>query len=238
MRGESGSVKTDTKAARPEGLTRDLIVATAVGFADAKGFQSLSMRTLADELGTAPMSLYRHVKNKEDLLDAMVDVVFGEIDVASSQPNWKAEMRQRAIETRAALSRHRWANGLMESRTKPGPANSRYHNAFMGCLREAGFPFRQAVHAYNAVQSYTYGFCLQEMHLGFETPEESVEVAAATLGDQADEYPYIAEVAAEFAKSGGYDYDEEFEIALDLILDAIEQFKHQGSNRKTGTRDG
>jgi len=218
-------VKTDTKAARAEGLSRERIVAAAVEVAAAEGLEALSMRTLADQLGAAPMSLYRHVANKEDLLDAMIDFVFGEIDVPTGQPDWKAEMRQRAIETRAALSRHRWANGLMESRTDPGPANSRYHNAFMGCLREAGFPFRQAVHAYNAVQSYTYGFCLQEMHLGFETPEESVELAATTLGDHAEEYPYIAEVAAEFAKSGGYDYDEEFEIALDLILDAIENFK-------------
>ena len=206
-------------------LSRERIVRAALALADAGGFDSLSMRTLADELGTAPMSLYRHVANKEDLLDAMIDVVFGEIDVPSGESNWKAEMRQRAIETRAALSRHRWANGLMESRTNPGTANSRYHNAFMGCLREAGFPFRQAVHAYNAVQSYTYGFCLQELHLGFETAEESVEMAAATLGDHAEEYPYIAEVAAEFAKAGGYDFDEEFEVALDLILDAIEKLK-------------
>lgn len=224
-------MKTDTKAARADALTRDRIVAAAVELADAGGLDALSMRTLADGLGAAPMSLYRHVANKEDLLDAMIDVVFGEIDVDSGQSDWKAEMRQRAIETRAALSRHRWANGLMESRTTPGPANARYHNAFMGCLREAGFPFRQAVHAYNAVQSYTYGFCLQEMHLGFETPEESVELAATTLGEHAEEYPYIAEVAAEFAASGGYDYDEEFAIALDLILDAIEVFR-DGSRRR------
>jgi AcrR family transcriptional regulator len=219
------SVKTDTKTTRPQGLTRDRIVAAAVEVADAGGFAAFSMRSLAEKLATAPMSLYRHVAHKEDLLDAMVDVVFAEAEVPTGQQEWKAEMRARAVATRAALSRHRWANGLMESRTSPGPANARYHNAFMGCLREAGFPFRQAVHAYNAVQSYTYGFCLQEMHLGFETAEESVELAAETLGDHAEEYPYIAEVAAEFAKSGGYDYDEEFEIALDLILDAIEKFK-------------
>ena len=225
MRDESGPVKTDTKAARPEGLTRDRIVAAALDLADAGGFQALSMRTLADQLDTAPMSLYRHVANKEDLLDAMIDVVFAEAEVPSGQKDWKSEMRERAMSTRAALSRHGWANGLMETRTRPGPANSRYHNAFMGCLREAGFPFREAVHAYNAVQSYTYGFCLQEMQLEFETPEEATDLAAETLGDHAEEYPYIAEVAAEFAKSGGYDYDEEFEIALDLILDAIEKFK-------------
>lgn len=231
-------MKTDTKAARKEGLTRDRIVAAAVKLADTEGFEALSMRALADELGTAPMSLYRHVANKEDLLDEMIDVVFGEIDVPSGQSDWKAEMRQRAIGTRAALSRHRWANGLMESRSNPGPANSRYHNDFMGCLREAGFPFRQAVHAYNAVQSYTYGFALQEMYLGFETPEESVDVARVTIEEHAAEYPYLAEVLAEFSSSGGYDYDYEFEIALDLVLDSVEQLKEQAPGRKRGKRGG
>ena len=196
------------------------------------------MRKLAEELDAAPMALYRHVANKEDLLDGMIDVVFGEIDVPPGQENWKAEMRERAIETRAALSRHRWANGLMESRTNPGPANARYHNDFMGCLRAAGFPFRQAVHAYNAVQSYTYGFALQEKYLSFETAEESVDVARATIEDHAAEYPYLAEVLAEFTSSGGYDYDYEFEIALDLILDAVEELKDPPPNRKRGARGG
>ncbi len=206
-------------------LRRERIVEVALAIADAGGFESLTMRKLAEELDTAPMSLYRHVANKEELLDGMIDVVFGEMEVPSGRSDWKAEMRERALETRAALSRHRWANGLMESRTNPGPANSRYHNAFMGCLREAGFPFRQAVHAYNAVQSYTYGFALQEKYLSFETAEESVEVARTTIEDHAAEYPYLAEVLAEFTSSGGYDYNEEFEIALDLILDAVEQLK-------------
>lgn len=206
-------------------LSREKIVEAAVSLADEIGFESWSMRKLAEHLGAAPMALYRHVTSKEDLLDGMIDVVFREIDVPSGQSDWKAEMRQRASETRAALSRHRWANGLMESRTNPGPANARYHDAYMGCLREAGFPFREAVHAYNAVQSYTYGFALQEKHLSFETAEESVDVARATIEDHAAEYPYLAEVLAEFTRSGGYDYDEEFEIALDLILDSIERLK-------------
>ncbi len=167
----------------------------------------------------------------------MIDVVIGEIDVPSGQADWKGEVRQRAVETRAALSRHRWANGLMESRTNPGPANAAYHNAFIGCLREAGFPFRQAVHAYNAVQSYTYGFALQEKYLSFDTAEESVEVARTTIEGHAAEYPYLAEVLSEFTSSGGYDYDEEFEIALDLILDSVEQLKDQGSKRKRGKRN-
>ncbi|MGH2754379.1 MAG: TetR/AcrR family transcriptional regulator [Actinomycetota bacterium] len=219
------------KRPNSQGLSKDRIVEAAVALADEIGFESCSMRKLAEELDAAPMALYRHVASKEDLLDGMIDVVFAEIDVPSGQSDWKAELRQRAIETRAALFRHRWANGLMESRTKPGPANAAYHNVFMGCLREAGFPFRQAVHAYNAVQSYTYGFALQEKYLSFETAEESVDVARMTIEEHAAQYPYLAEVVEEFTRSGGYDYDEEFEIALDLILDSIEQFKDPGPNR-------
>jgi AcrR family transcriptional regulator len=219
-------------------LSRERIVQTAVALADEIGFEACSMRRLAEEVDAAPMALYRHVANKDDLLDGMIDVVFNEIDVPSGQSDWKAEMRRRAIETRAALSRHRWANGLMESRSNPGPANAAYHNAFMGCLREAGFPFRQAVHAYNAVQSYTYGFALQEKYLTFETAEESVDVARTTIGDHAAEYPYLAEVLAEFTATGGYDYDEEFEIALDLILDSVEQLKDPAPKRKQSKRGG
>ena len=226
--------------ARRAPLSRERIVQVAVSLADEMGFEALSMRKLADELRAAPMALYRHVTSKEDLLDGMIDAVFAEIDVPSGQEEWKAEMRRRAIETRAALSRHRWANGLMESRTNPGPANARYHNAYIGCLREAGFPFRQAVHAYNAVQSYTYGFALQEKHLSFDTTEESVEVARTTIAGYAAEYPYLAEVVSEFTSSGGYDYDFEFEIALDLILDSIERLKEKrfrrGPSRKPVTR--
>jgi AcrR family transcriptional regulator len=213
---------------QPVPLSRDRVLQAAMALADRAGFESLSMRKLAVELDAAPMALYRHVANKEDLLDGMIDIVFSEIDVPSSRSDWKAEMRQRAVATREALSRHRWANGLMESRTSPGPANLRYHNAFMGCLRKAGFPFRKAVHAYNAVQSYTYGFALQEKYLSFETPEESAELARTTVGDHAAEYPYLAEVVLEFSKSG-YDYTEEFEFSLDLILSAIEQLRHNGS---------
>lgn len=219
-------------------LNRERIVQAAVTLADQIGFESCSIRKIAEELDAAPMALYRHVVSKDDLLDGMIDVVFAEIDMPSGQSDWKAEVRQRAIETRAALNRHRWANGLMESRTNPGPANAAYHNAFMGCLREAGFPFRQAVHAYNAVQSYTYGFALQEKHLAFETAEESVDVAKMTIEEHAAEYPYLAEVVAEFASSGGYDYDEEFEIALDLILDSIERLKKKVSKSKRGEQRG
>lgn len=213
-----------TKIAPRVPLTRERIVEAAVALADAGGFESFSMRNLAEALGAAPMALYRHVANKERLLDDMVDVVFGEMYPPAIRGDWKTELRERGISARAALHRHTWAIGLMETRMNPGPASAVHHNATMGCLREAGFPFREAVHAYNLLDSYTYGFALQEKTIPFETPEESAEMAKTTVGQRGEEYPYLAEVVVELGKRG-YDYTEEFNFGLDFILDGLERFK-------------
>jgi AcrR family transcriptional regulator len=180
------------------------------------------MRNLADELGAAPMALYRHVANKEDLLDGMVDVVFGEMYPPAIGDDWKTELRERGISARVTLQRHPWAVGLMETRMHPGPASAVHHNATMGCLREAGFPFRDAVHVYSLLDSYTYGFALQEQTIPFETPEQSAEMAKTTVGERGAEYPYLAEVVVELGKRG-YDYAEEFEFGLEFILDGLER---------------
>ena len=205
-------------------LSRERIVTTAVALADAGGFQSLSMRNIAEDLGAGTMALYRYVANKEDLLDDMVDVVFAQMYPPAVGGNWRRELRERGISARAALQRHPWAVGLMESRMRPGPASAVHHNATMGCLREAGFPFREAVHAYNLLDAYTYGFALQEQTIPFETPEESGEMATMTVGEHGGEYPYLAEVAVELGKRG-YDYTEEFEFGLDFIVDGLERYR-------------
>ena len=214
-----------TGTAEKAPLGKDRIVRAAVALADADGFESLSMRNLAQELRAAPMSLYRHFANKEELLDGMIDIVFSEIYSPAVGGAWNSELRKRGVSTRDALRRHRWAVGLMETRMNPGPASAGHHNAMLGCLREAGFPFRDAVHAYNVLDAYTYGFALQEKTLPFETPEESAEMAKITVGERGSEYPYLAEVVKEFATSGGYDYSEEFEFGLDFILDGLERLK-------------
>ena len=214
-------------------LTRERIVAAAVALADAGGFSSLSMRRLAEELDAGTMALYRHVANKEDLLDGMVDVVFGEMYVPEVGGRWKQELRERGTSARAALQRHPWAVGLMETRMHPGPASAAHHDATMGCLREGGFPFRDAVHAYSVLDSYTYGFALQEQTIPFETPDESADMAQVTVGDQGDAYPYLAEVVVELGKRG-YDYTEEFGFGLDLILDGLERFRRTIRSGRSG----
>jgi AcrR family transcriptional regulator len=221
--------------ARKAPLSKSRIVQAAVALADAGGFESFSMRRLALELDAAPMSLYRHLANKDELLDGMIDVVFSEMYSPAIGGAWKPELRRRGMAAREALRRHPWAVGLMETRITPGPASAEHHNAMMGCLREGGFPFRDAVHAYNVLDTYTYGFALQEKTIPFETPEQSVEMAEITVGERGSEYPYLAEVVREFATSGGYDYAEEFEFGLDLILDGLERFKR---TLRVGRRSG
>src|SRR5271170_2223668 len=156
---------TKRKVATRKPLSGARVLQSAVALADEGGLGAFSMRALAQQLGVVPMALYKHVANKEDLLDGMVDIVFGEIELPSLDLDWRSAMRNRAMSTRDALKRHGWAIGLMESR-HPGPANLRNHNAVMGCLREAGFSFEMALHAYSVQDAYIYGFALQERDTG------------------------------------------------------------------------
>src|SRR2546422_3362028 len=172
---------TDPPAEPRTPLSRERVLRAAVALADESGIDSLTMRKLGDALGVEAMSLYNHVANKDDLLDGMVDLVFAEIAPPPRGAGWKAAMRQRAIAAREVLARHPWAIGLMESRRRPGPATLRHHDAVIGCLREAGFSVAMAAHAYSVLDSYVYGFALQQASLPFETPEEVVAVAESIM---------------------------------------------------------
>ncbi|MGI8519280.1 MAG: TetR/AcrR family transcriptional regulator [Actinomycetota bacterium] len=217
-------LQTGPKAEPRIPLSRERVLRAAIAFADAKGIESLSMRKLGQELGVEAMSLYKHVANKDDMLDGMVDVVFSEFDLPSDGVNWREAMRLRATSARQALSRHPWAIGLTESRMKPGPANLRHHDSVIGCLREAGFSIEMAIHAYSALDSYIYGFALQEKSLPFDTSDQVGEVAEIILSQfPANEYPYLAESVVEYITKSGWEYSDEFQFGLDLILDGLEK---------------
>jgi AcrR family transcriptional regulator len=211
-------------ARRRPALTRERVLRAAIGLAVRAGIESLSMRNLGQRLGVEAMSLYNHVRNKEDMLDGMVDVVFSEIDLPPSGPDWRTAMRKRAISLHQVLLRHPWANGLMESRKNPGPANLRHHDAVLASLRKAGFSVEAAAHVYSVLDGYIYGFTLTETTLPFRKPGEVAEVAANIMeGFRAGEFPYLAEMAIDRAMKPGYSYGAEFEYGLDLILDGIER---------------
>ncbi len=216
---------TKQRIATQKPLSSARVLQAAVALADDAGLEAFSMRGLAQALGVVPMALYKHVANREELLDGMVDIVFSEIELPAEDLDWRSAMRRRAISTHEALQRHGWAIGMMESR-HPGPANLRNHNAVMGCLRKAGFPFEMAIHAYSIQDAYVYGFALQERDTGFETPDGAGEAArrrARTIG-ALESYPYLVEIATKLPVSG-YDNAVEFAWGLDLILDGLDRLR-------------
>jgi AcrR family transcriptional regulator len=210
-----------SKKNRPP-LSRDKVLRTALALADEHGIEALTMRKLGQALGVEAMSLYNHVANKDQLLDGMVDLVFSEIGLPSGDDDWKTAMRRRAISARTALAAHRWAIGLMESRTSPGAATLRHHDAVLGCLRAAGFTIGMAAHAFSLLDSYIYGFALQEAGLPFDHADETADVTEMILAHMpAGEYPHLTEMAVEHVMQPGYAYGDEFEYGLDLILDGL-----------------
>ena len=205
-------------------LTRERVLRAAVRLADAGGLEAVSMRKLGQVLRVEAMSLYKHVVDKDDILDGIVDLIFGEIALPAGDTPWKVAMRQRAVSAHEVLQRHPWAIGLLDSRSNAGPATIRHHDAVIGSLRTAGFSIGMAAHAFSLLDSYIYGFTLQESSLPFRTPEELAQVASAILPNaSATEYPWFAEMLVEHALKPGYSYASEFEFGLDLVLDALER---------------
>ena len=207
-------------------LTPERVLRTALELADQGGLESLSMRKLGQALGVEAMALYYHFANKERVLDGIVDLVFAEIELPEIGADWKTAMRRRAIALRDALLRHRWAVGLMESRTNPGPANLRHHDAVIGCLRAAGFDMAMVATAYSLLDSYIYGFALTKMNLPFEDTSDIVELSESMLAPfPPGEYQNLADFITEHAMKPGYDYGDEFEYGLDVILDGLERVR-------------
>lgn len=209
-------------------LSKERVLRAAVELADRDGLAAVSMRRLADELGAGAMSLYHYFRNKDELLDDMVEVVFAEIEPPSSDAEWKKALRTRALSTREALRRHAWALDVMETRMQPGMANLRLHNAVLACLREAGFSVPDAVHAYSVQDAYIYGFALQEKNLPFTTSEEAArigETMVRQIEPLAEELPHSFEVVGGYIAGGGYDPTTEFLFGLDLILDGLDALR-------------
>jgi AcrR family transcriptional regulator len=203
-------------------LSRERVLRSAVDIADTAGIGALTIRSLAQRLGVKPMSIYYYVPNKSAILDGIVDLVFSEIELPIAGSDWRSELVRRANSARQVLSRHHWAIGLMESRTSPGPATLRHHDAVIGTLRRAGFTVEMTAHAYALLDSYVYGFALQEASLPFNGPDTATDVAEPMMQQfPAGEYPHLVEMATEYILQPGYDFGNEFEFGLSVILDAL-----------------
>jgi AcrR family transcriptional regulator len=203
-------------------LSRERVLQGAVAVADAGGIASLTIRSLATELGVKPMSVYHHVANKDEILDGIVDIVFGEIDLPTIGGDWHQEMRRRASSAREALQRHPWAIGLLESRTNPGPATLKHHDTVIGTLRAAGFSVVATAHAYALIDAYIYGFALSEASLPINGPETMPDVAEQIMAHFSPaDYPHLVEFSIEHVMKPGYDYGAEFEYGLGVVLDGL-----------------
>ncbi|MFT5299632.1 MAG: AcrR family transcriptional regulator [Mariniblastus sp.] len=219
-----------TKAKQPTkrrtALTKERVLKAAIQLADKSGIESLSMRKLAQKLKVEAMSIYNHVTNKDEILDGLVDMIVGEIELPTEVGGWRAGMRRRAISAREVFGRHPWAITVMESRSNPGPTTLQYYEAVIACLRKAGFSIAMAAHAFSVLDSYIYGFAMQELKLPFDNTDELADVAENILKQMpANEYPYFTELTVEHVLKPGYDYGNEFEFGLDLILDGLERIR-------------
>jgi AcrR family transcriptional regulator len=193
--------------------------------ADEHGTAGLTMRAVAQRLGTSPMAIYHYVATKDELIDGLVDLVFGEIDLPSPDGEWREEISRRMGSARAALRRHPWAISFMEARTSPGANSLGRHEATLATLRQNGFSLAATAHAYALIDSYVYGFAVQETTLPVEGPEGFGELAEQMMATFEDAYPYMAEIAREHVMAPGYDFADEFDIGRELVLDALETLR-------------
>lgn len=206
-------------AVRREPLNRERVLRAAITLADKEGLDALTMRRLGQEVGVEAMSLYNHVKNKDDILDGIVDLVLTDIDVPPAGTHWKKAMRRRSISAHEVLVAHPWAAMQIMSRYSIGPGMTRYLDATLGRLREGGFTIEGALDAWHTLDSHLYGFTLQQLNLPFAADEASRVSADVLPGLSAEEFPHVVEVIGHVMRSGRV---EDFEYGLDLILDGLE----------------
>jgi AcrR family transcriptional regulator len=216
--------ETGTKRAT---LSRQRVLDGAMTVADAGGLDSLTIRSLAEHLRVAPMAIYHYVANKDEILDGVVDQVFAEMEYPSLDADWRTAMHRRCTSVRAVLRRHPWAIPLLQSRTSPGPATLRHLDAVIGCLRGGGFSVRMTAHAYAMLDSYVYGFALSEASLPINGPDTVAEVATSMQARfSIRDYPHLSEFSTEHILQPDYDFGDEFEFGLAVILDALTTHAH------------
>jgi len=204
-------------------LSRDQIVITAMEIADQRGVAAVTMREVASRLGVEAMSLYNHVANKNDILDGMVDAVADQFDLPQDIEDWREAMRRRAISARRVFGLHPWAPLLMDSRESSGSSALRYFDWVLGTLMRAGFSMDAAAHAFSLIDSYVYGFGIQQSNFssgGDAPPEERAEAVFDLIPEE--QYPYLRRMAAHAMKVG-YDAEADFDFGLDIILDGLER---------------
>ncbi len=218
-----------TRASRAprNSLSRDRVVEAAFELADADGLDALTIRAVATRLEVKPMSLYRHVASKDELLDALVERMYAELETPDPrQPDWRVELGRRASSVREVLVRHPWAIALIETRTGPDrPFTFAHAEAVLATLISAGCSPRLASRAFVVLDSYAYGFAVQEVTMPSTVPGEAIteEFVAAM-----QPYPSLVAVMGTVMAEADYDFVGEFEAGLELVLDGIDRWRAAG----------
>jgi AcrR family transcriptional regulator len=221
---KSGQPKPRKPAAsnRPA-LTRQRVIDTATAMANASGVDALTIRKLATELDVWPMAIYHHLPNKDSIIDGMVDLVFSKIELPPIDLDWKTAIRRRSVSARQVLARHKWAAPMMESRSAAGPATLAHHEAVLDCLRNGGLSIKMSAHAYALIDAFIYGFALLEANLPATGGQDMADLAGTLIEPlPADLYPRLIELTAEHVLQPGYDFGDEFDFGLDLILNGLQ----------------
>jgi AcrR family transcriptional regulator len=218
--------ETRKSAEKPESrlpLNRDRILAAAVEIADERGVGAITMRAVASRLGVEAMSLYNHVANKDDILDGMADLVAEQFDLPQDVDSWREAMRRRAVSAHQVFGRHPWAPMLFDSRESSGPARLHYFDWVLGKLMTAGFSVEGAARAFSLLDSYIYGFGIQQFNVSADSDVSTEETAEAILAYiPAETYPYLHRMASH-AMQVGYDAEADFDFGLEIILDGLER---------------
>ncbi len=222
---------TGTPARARERLTRDRVLTAAVDLADTHGLAAVSMRRLAAELGVVPMALYKHVADKDELVDGMLDRALAEIEPTATDEGWRASVRGRVLAARVVQLRHPWLRRVLETRTSRTPTVLRYTDALIGLFRAGGFSDPLTHHVMHALGSRMWGFT-QELFDDPDAPAEPIDPAAAAQLAQAFPNVFAVAMAARHddgsVVSYGCDDQFEFEFALDLLLDGFVRLHEQG----------
>ena len=217
----------DTRAT----LRRESVLATAVALADAEGLEAVSMRRLADTLGVVPMALYKHVADKEDLLDGMVDTVIGEVPPTSDlrADQWRAAVHETLLATRAVVTRHPWARRALETRTVRTPVVLGHMERVSQLFLRAGFSPDLTHHVMHLLGTRIWGFSAEL----FDESAGGARARRRTSGEpDPRDYPGILAIAADAharrPDATSCDEDFEFGFALDVLLDGIARLRRSG----------
>jgi AcrR family transcriptional regulator len=220
-KGDQPKPRKTTASSRPA-LTQERVIEAAIVMADVNGANALTIRKLATELDITPMAIYHHLANKDSIIDGMVDKVFSEIELPPTDVDWKSAIRRRSVSAREVLSRHRWAAPLMESRRTAGPATLRHHEAILSCLRNGGHSIEMSAHAYALIDAFIYGFALLEANLPATGGQDMAALAETIIEPlSADLYPRLIELTTEHVLQPGYEFGDEFDFGIDLILHGL-----------------